>query len=426
MTAAARTRAEYAFILLFVEEMTEDVIYCTLSYYAEGHSDLTGKGFRQLSSVLIKEVLSRADRKTFVEYPNRLYRDVENFVPAFYGDDMADWDREKNPAFEYCEARAFLAYRDGEVVGRIGAILSHRANERWGTKRMRFSQVDFIDDREVSAALFETVENWAREKGMKEVHGPLGFCDLDREGMLVEGFDKRSMFITYYNHPYYLDHLEALGYVKDTDWIEHMIPIGDGGEDDRIYARLKRISDAMLRRTGYHKVTVKRRSDVKPYVRKAFELINIAYAPLYGVVELTERQIDKYTDKFLPLIDPDFCCLIADDNDDLMGFGVGAPSMAEAMKKCRGHLFPVGWAGVLKSLKFNDTLDLFLIAVRPELQKTGVNGIIMEHLYTGCVKHGIRQAETGPQLETNTKVHHQWKMFNVEPHKRRRCFIKAI
>ncbi len=392
------------------------------------HSELlcVKEGKSIVGNVKIKEVLTRADRKIFVDYPNRLYRDAVNFVPAFFGDDMDDWDKKKNPAFEYCEARAFLAYRDNEVVGRIGAILSHRANDKWGTKRMRFSQVDFIDDREVSAALFETVENWAREKGMNEVHGPLGFCDLDREGLLTEGFEKRSMFITYYNHPYYLDHLDALGYVKDTDWIEHMIPIGDGGEDDKIYHRLKRISDAMLRRTGFHKVDVRKRKDVKPYVRKAFELINIAYAPLYGVVELTDRQIDKYTNKFLPLIDPDFCCLIVDDNDELKGFGVGAPSMAEAMKKCHGHLFPTGWAGVLRSLKVNDTLDLFLIAVRPELQKTGVNGIIMEHLYTGCVKHGIHQAETGPQLETNTKVHSQWKMFNIEPHKRRRCYIKQL
>lgn len=376
------------------------------------------------NQLIIKEVTTKAERRVFVDYPNRLYRDSRFFVPAFFGDDMADWDPKKNPAFSYCEAKAFLAYRGDEVVGRIGAILSHKANAKWGTKRMRFSQVDFIDDYEVSRALFETVESWARLKGCNEVHGPLGFCDMDREGMLVEGFDRRSMFITYYNHPYYLKHLEALGYVKDTDWIEHLIPLH--GWDDPNYKRLKRISDAMLKRTGFHKVEVRSRLDVRPYVRKAFELVNIAYAHLYGVVELNNKQIDKYVNKFLPLIDPDFCCLVVDDNDDLMGFGVGAPSMAEAMRQCKGHLFPFGWPGVLKSLKKNDTLDLFLIAVRPELQGSGVNGIIMEHLFTGCNKHGIVQAETGPQLETNTKVYSQWKMFNIEPHKRRRCFIKQL
>ena len=376
------------------------------------------------NELTIREVKTKAERRIFVDFPNRFYRDDPNFVPAFYGDDMADWDPRKNPAFEYCEARAFLAYRGDKVVGRIGAILSHKANETWGTKRMRFSQVDFIDDPEVSDALFGTVEAWAREKGMEEVHGPLGFCDLDREGMLVEGFDRKSMFITYYNRPYYIDHLTRLGYVKDTDWIEHLIPLN--GWDDPNYKRLKRISDAMLKRTGYRKVEVRSRSDVKPYVRKAFELVNIAYAPLYGVVELNERQIDKYVNKFLPLIDPDFACLIIDDNDELMGFGVGAPSMAEAMRKCHGRLFPFGWAGVLKALRKNDTLDLFLIAVRPELQGSGINGIIMEHLFTGCNKHGIVRAETGPQLETNHKVHSQWKMFGIEPHKRRRCFIKQL
>jgi GNAT superfamily N-acetyltransferase len=289
---------------------------------------------------------------------------------------------------------------------------------------MRFSQVDFIDDREVSKALFDTAENWAREKGMEEMHGPLGFCDLDREGMLVEGFDKRSMFITYYNEPYYIDHLTELGYEKDVDWVEDLIPLGD--DYSETYKRLKRISDTMLRRTGFRKVDVSKRSDVKPYVRKAFDLINVAYAHLYGTVELNERQIDKYTNKFLPLIDPDFCCLLVDDKDDLMGFAVAAPSMAEAMKKSRGRLFPTGWIGVLRSLKKNDTLDLFLIAIRPELRGSGVNGILMEHIYKGCIKHGIMVAETGPQLETNTKVQNQWKMFGPAQHKRRRCFKKTL
>ena len=375
--------------------------------------------------VEIREVKTRAERKIFCDLPNRFYMDNPNFVPAFFGDDVDDWDEKKNPAFEYCEAKSWLAYRDGEVVGRIGAILSHAANEKWGTKRMRFSQVDFIDDPEVSKALFDTVEQWAREKGMEEVHGPLGFCDLDREGMLVDGFDRRSMFYTYYNDPYYLDHLTALGYVKDTDWIEHLLPLN--GWEDPNYKKLKRISDAMLRRTGFHKVEVKHKSEYKPYIRQVFELVNIAYSHLYGVVELNDRQIEKYTNKFLPLVDPDFACLIVDDDDKLMGFGVGAPSTAEAMRSCKGHLFPFGWIGLLKALrKKNDTLDLLLIAVRPEYQKSGLNGVIMEHLFTGCNKNGIRRAETGPQLETNTKVHHQWNMFDIEPHKRRRCFVKQL
>ncbi|MBR1757563.1 MAG: hypothetical protein IJ744_02395 [Lachnospiraceae bacterium] len=377
-----------------------------------------------MSNIEIVEVKTRAQRRKFVNYPNVLYKDNPNFVPAFYGDDMADWDPKKNPAFDYCEAKAFLAYRDGEIVGRIGAILSHAANEKWGTKRMRFSQVDFIDDPEVSKLLFDTVEAWAKEKGCNQVHGPLGFCDMDREGMLVEGFDKRSMFITYYNDPYYNEHLANLGYEKDTDWIEHMIPIG--GWDDPNYLKLKKIADAVMKKTGYRKVELKKRSEYKPYIRKVFEMVNKAYAPLYGVVELNEAQIEKYADKFIPLINPDFCCLVVDENDNLVAFGVGAPSMAEAMKKNRGKLFPTGWIPVLKALHKNDALDLFLIAVDPSLQGHAINGIVMEHLMRGCIKMGIHQAETGPQLETNTKVHHQWKMFNLTPHKRRRCYIKNL
>lgn len=377
-----------------------------------------------MSEIIIKEIRTKAERRLFVDYPNRLHGDNPSFVPAFFGDDMADWDPDRNPAFSYCDAKAFLAYRDGEIVGRIGAIISYKANEKWGNNRMRFSQADFIDDYEVSEALFGAVEDWAREKNCDELHGPLGFCDLDREGMLVEGFDRRSMFITYYNEPYYIEHMERLGFEKDTDWIEHLLPLGD--ENDPNYRKLQRISETMLRRTGFHKVELRHRRDYKPYIRKAFELVNIAYAPLYGVVELTEDQTKKYADKFIPLIDPDFCCFIVDDNDELMGFGVGAPSMAEAMKHCRGHLFPFGWTGILKSLRKNDTLDLFLIALRPEYQKTGLNGVIMEHLYTGCIRNGIKWAETGPQLEYNNKVHSQWKMFGVQPHKRRRCFVKKL
>ena len=375
-------------------------------------------------SVKIVEVTTARQRRIFVDYPNKLYKDEPNFVPAFYGDDLSDWDPKKNPAFSYCDAKCFLAYRGNEVVGRIGAILSRRANEKWGTKRMRFSQVDFIDDPEVSSALFKTVEDWAREMGCDEVHGPLGFCDLDREGMLVEGYDRPGMFITYYNRPYYNQHLKSLGYGKDVDWIEYLIPVPQKGDGN--YERLDRIAKAVLKKGKFHKVKLKKRSQYKPYVKQAFELVNEAYAPLYGVVELTGKQIDKYAAKFVPLIDPRVCCLIVDENDKLVAFGVGAPSMAKAMQRSRGRLFPTGWIGVLRSLKKNDTLDLFLIAVKPSLQGTGLNGVVMDHLTKGCNALGITHAETGPQLELNHKVLGQWKMLNLTPHKRRRCYIKKL
>ena len=377
------------------------------------------------TNVKIQEVTTKEALRRFVDYPNVLYKDVESFVPAFFGDDMDDWNPKKNPAFSYCEAKCFLALRDGEVVGRIGAILSHKANETWNTKRMRFTQVDFIDNREVSAALFAAVEDWARSKGCNQVHGPLGFCDMDREGMLIEGFDRRSMFITYYNHPYYNDQLAALGYGKDTDWVENLIEI-PSAEDENLQ-KLSKLSQWLLKRGNYHKADITRKSQITPqHIEQVFQLVNRAYAPLYGVVTLTEEQIKKYARKFLPLINPDFLCLVFDTQEKLVAFGVCAPSMAEALKRCRGKLFPLGWLGVLRALKKNDTIDLLLIAVEPELQGTGLNAIVMDHLLQGCHKMGIKYAESGPTLETNDKVQSQWKFFPHGQHKRRRCYIKDL
>ena len=376
------------------------------------------------TAVEIREVLTRRELRKFVDFPNRLYRDVPAFVPAFYGDDLADWDRRKNPAFDYCEARCWLAWRDGKIVGRIGAILSHKANEKWGTNRMRFSQVDFIDDPAVSAALFAAVEDWAREKGCAEVHGPLGFCDLDREGMLVDGFDQRSMFITYYNHPSYNDHLTRLGYVKDTDWMEYKItaPTPDSPQG----VKLHRIADHVLRQKRLHVADIRRRSQYKTLLPQFFRLVNEAYSPLYGVVELNDRQVTKYAGKFAPLINPDYACFVMDEQENLVAFGVAAPSVAAAMQRCHGHLFPLGWIGVLRALNKNTALDMFLVAVKPELQGAGVNAIVLDHLIQGAAKNGIRYAETGPQLETNSKILSQWKMFDKEQHKRRRCYIKSL
>ena len=377
------------------------------------------------SKVEIREVTSKAALRRFVNYPNVLYKDVKQFVPAFYSDDLDDWNPKKNPAFAYCEAKCFLAYREGKIVGRIGAILSHRANETWNTKRMRFSQVDFIDDREVSAALFGAVEDWAREKGMNQVHGPLGFCDLDREGMLVEGFDCRSMFITYYNHPYYLDHLTALGYIKDTDWVENLITLPP--RDSETAQKLSRLSEWVLKRKKLHKAPITSRNQVTvKHIEQVFQLVNKAYAPLYGVVELTENQIRKYARKFLPLVDPRLLSLVMDEQENLVAFGVCVPSMAEALKRCRGRLFPTGWIGILKSMQKNDTLDMLLIAVDPDLQGTGINAVVMDHILEGAAKLGMVYAETGPTLETNDKVQSQWKFFEHRQHKRRRCFMKNL
>lgn len=377
-----------------------------------------------MSEVQIVEVNNKKQLRKFVSLPNKMYKDNPQFVPAFYGDDMSDWDKKKNPAFQYCEARAFLAYRDGRIVGRIGAILNRQANEKWHTNRMRFSQVDFIDDPEVSKALFDTVEKWAIEKGCTELQGPLGFCDLDREGMLVDGYDRRNMFITYYNLPYYNEHLSRMGFHKDTDWVEYKINVPS--EQDEIYKKIHRLSELVMKRGHFHKANFTKRSQYKPYIKDFFALVNEAYKELYGVVTLNQEQIDKYADKFIPLINPDYCCLVLDENESLVGFGVCCPSVADAMKKSKGKLFPLGWIRVLHALRKNTAVDLLLIAVRPELRKKGLNAVIIDHIMQSCIKNGIVYAETGPQLETNNKVLSQWREFDTENHKRRRCYVKPL
>lgn len=376
------------------------------------------------TAVEVREVTTKKELRLFVDYPNKLYRDVPAFVPAMYGDDLEDWDKEKNPAFSYCEARCWLAWREGRIVGRIGAILSHKANEKWGTNRMRFTQVDFIDDEAVSAALFATVEAWAAEKGCNQVHGPLGFTDQDREGMLIEGFDRRSMFITYYNHPYYNDHLSRLGYVKDVDWMEYKITVPTATSPQT--EKLHRLAQRVLTQKKLHVADITHRRQYKTVVSQVFSLVNKAYAHLYGTVAITKEQEEKYTKKFAPIIDPDFTCFVMDEQNNLVAFGLSAPSMAAAMQRCHGHLFPLGWIHVLRALSKNDTIDMFLIAVEPALQGVGINAIVLDHVLQGALRRGIRYAETGPQLEENSKILTQWKMFEKEQHKRRRCYVKDI
>ncbi len=374
--------------------------------------------------VEVRQVRTRSELRKFVDYPNVLYKDVPQYIPAMLSDDLSDWNPKKNPAFDYCDARCWLAWRDGRIVGRIGAILSRRANEKWGVNRMRFTQVDFIDDPEVSSALFEAVESYAREMGCTEVHGPLGFTDLDREGMLVEGFDRKSMFITYYNHPYYVEHMRRLGYKKDVDWVEMLV---DVPYDDHTVTRLDKLAERVMKYSNLHIVQLKSRRDYKPWIEKVFQMVNVAYADLYGTVQLDERQIRRYAKKFVPLVDPDFVCFVADEHDALVGFGVSAPSIADALKKSRGRLLPFGFLRILHALRVNDTLDLFLVAVAPEYQNKAVNAIMLNHVIrNGCHRLHMAHAETGPQLETNHKVQSQWNFFKTEQHKRRRCFIKAL
>lgn len=374
--------------------------------------------------ITVREVKSARDRHLFVSFPNVLYRDNPYYVPPMYADELADMNPRKNPAFSYAEARYFLAFMGKRIVGRIGAIYSTRANERWGTHRMRFTQVDFVDDARVSKALFEAVEAFAREKGCLEVHGPLGFTDLDREGMLIEGFEEKSLFFTYYNAPYYKEHLERLGYSKDVDWIE--LNVSRTEENTKTAELLAKLSARALKRHALRIVKVRHNREFAPYIERAFALVNRAYAPLYGVVPLDEVQIRHYAKKFVPMIDPDLACLVEDSEGNLIAFGASVRSLSDAFRKTGGRLFPFGWIPTLKALKQGNEINLLLIAVDPAYQGTGVNAVIINHILENAWRVGVMCAETGPQLELNDKVIDQWKIFPSRQHKRRRCFIKQL
>ncbi len=372
--------------------------------------------------VEIKEVESKRDKRLFATFPTDLYKDVPQAIPDIVLDEMDNFNPKKNPAYEYCDAKQFLAFKEGKCVGRIGAIISRAANEKWGTKRIRFTRVDFIDDIEVSTALFKAVEDWGRAEGLSEIHGPIGFCDMDQEGMLVDGFNTEGMFITIYNFPYYVTHMEKLGFIKDADWLEFRIYM-----PDIINEKLNKLSQTVLRK---HKITLvepKSRKEIKTYIRPVLDLLNTCYSELYGTVRLSDAQIKKYVNQFIMIINPEYVKLLLDQEGKLIGFGLAAPSMNKAVKKCNGRLFPFGWYRILRApFQKAEVLDLYLVGVTPDMQNKGLTAVLMNSMTMTAAKNGIKHAETGPELETNHQVQALWKHYTTENHKRRRCWIKPI
>lgn len=371
--------------------------------------------------VEIREVKSRSELKQFVTFSEKLYRGHPQYVPKLVSDEMSTLSRDKNPAFEYCQARYWMAFKDGRAVGRIAGIISQRYNETWDKRRARFGWIDFIDDHEVSAALLGAVENWAREQSLDGVHGPLGFCDLDREGMLIEGFDELDMLITIYNYPYYPEHMERLGYAKDVDWVEFLVETTADSPET-----IDRVARVVLNRCKLTLLETKRKRDLLPYIDGIFTLINDTFKELYSVVLLSDRQIKYYTKTFFGFLDHRYVKIILDEQGKVAAFGVSMPSLSKALQKCRGRLFPFGFIGILRALRRNDRLDLLLTAVRQDLQNKGVNAVLINESWKAAVATGIKWAETGPELETNTSVQAQWKHFPNRQHRRRRCFYKAI
>ena len=378
----------------------------------------------QKMEITVTEVLTKKELWRWVRFPNNLYRDNEYFVPFLENDEFDTFfgSIEKNPAYAFCETKLFLAYRNGIPVGRIAGLINHAYNEKWNKTAIRFTRFDFIDDYEISSALFEAVVAWGKERGYTEIMGPIGFTDMDHEGMLIEGFDELNMSITFYNHPYYMAHMERLGLQKDTDWIEYQIEV-----PTEPIPRIKRMFERVLQRGSYEIVTYTDRKALHKDVFEAFALIDLAYSKLYGTVPLTDAVIKKTVDSYIPLVNLKYICAVKDENGKIIAFGVLIPSIAKALKKSNGKLFPFGICRMLKALNGkNDTLEMFLVAVDPLLQTQGIPALIIHTLLEKLIENGVRYCETGPMLETNGAVHSMWRSFEKRQHKRRRCYIKAI
>ncbi|MDO4949556.1 MAG: N-acetyltransferase [Bacteroidales bacterium] len=375
-------------------------------------------------AVTIQKVASKSDLRKFIRFNYELYKHNDYSVPDLYIDMVRVFDRKKNPAFEFCEADYFLAYKDGRLVGRVAAILNHRANETWHTKTVRFGWIDFIDDLEVSAALIQTVTEWGLQRGMTTLVGPMGFTDMDAEGMLIEGFEELSTMATIYNYPYYLKHMERIGLEKEIDWVEYKLMM-----PDVLPEKYKRVSEIVMKRYNL-KIKKLTRSEVRhtDYPQRIFDLINEAYAPLYGYSRMTQRQIDQYVKEWFPVIDLRMVTLVENTEGDIVGVGISMPSMSEALQKSKGRLFPFGWYYFAKALflKRPKMLDLLLVAVKPEYQNKGVNALLFYDLIPIFQKMGFEYGETNPELESNERVQAQWQHLDMRQHKRRRAFRKTI
>ena len=368
----------------------------------------------------IKEVNSKKTNKDFVKVQFDLYRDNKFWVPQLIKDERKVITPEGNPAFKFCDAKFWVAYKDGKPVGRIGAIINHKYNQKTGKKTGRFTRTEFIDDNEVVDLLFSTAEKWIKEQGMSEIQGPLGFTNLDHQGMMIKGHDYLPSAASEYHLPYYAKHMERLGYEKEIDWIEFRLFL------EGVPEKAKRVSEMIKKR---NKLTVKSFStnkEIEPYARDLFSLLNKAFAELFSVVELDEDMITYYVNRYMMLLNSDFVKLIFDENNEIVAFIIGLPSLSEALQKAKGRLFPFGWWHISKALKHPKVVDLMLTGILPEYQGKGVAAILITELQLVMEKYGVSEVETTGIFETNTKAIQNWKNYKHIQHKRKRCWKKSI
>lgn len=382
-----------------------------------------------MSAIEIKKVESCRDLCKFIDFHNELYKGNPYHVPNLYFDEMNTFRKDKNAAFDFCEAEYFMAYRDGKVVGRVAAIINHSANKKWERESVRFGWIDFVDDIEVSKALLKAVEDYGKSKGMKEIVGPLGFTDMDPEGMLLYGYDQLGTQATAYNYPYYPEHMDRMGgWEKDNDYVEYKLYVPE--EMPEKYATIAK----MIQKRYNLQVKKLKRNEIygeNGYGKKIFDVVNETFKDLYGYSKLTDRQIEQYVKMYLPMADLDLITIIEDWNTPdhkVVGVGISIPSLARALQKCGGKLFPFGWWHILRALKFHKTevVDLLLVGVLPEYRQKGANALLFYDLIPHYQRLGFKWGETHVEMETNMKVQGQWQYLNREIHKRRRCYKKDI
>lgn len=382
-----------------------------------------------MASIEIRKVAGKKSLEAFIQFHYDLYRGNAFDVPNLHVDEINTLSKEKNAAFDFCEAEYFLAYKDGKVAGRVAGIINRRANERWGRKSVRFGWLDFVDDIEVSAALFKAVEDWGRSKGMTEIVGPLGFTDMDPEGMLIWGFDQLGTQFTIYNYPYYPEHIERIGgWVKDNDYVEYKLMVPD--EVPEKYAKIAQMIET---RYNLHVRKFTKRQILKEgYGQKVFDVINDTFKDLYGYSEMTPRQIHDYIRMYFPVLDLNLVTAIEDWNTPdhkIIGVGITVPSLSRALQKCsNGRLLPFGWWHVIRALKFRHTegVDLLLMGVLPEYRSKGANALIFSDLIPRYRKYGYKWGESQVEMESNQNVQSQWGALNPINHKRRRCYVKPL
>ena len=381
-----------------------------------------------MSAIEIKKVENKKDLKKFIQFHYDLYKGDKYDAPNLLSDELFTLSKDKNVAFDFCEGEYFMAYRDGKMVGRIAAIINHRANKRWGKNAVRFGWIDFIDDIEVSRALLKSVEDWGKAKGMNLIQGPLGFTDMDPEGMLSDGYDQIGTMPTIYNYPYYITHMEQMeGYYIDNKYVEYRMEV-----PDEVPEKYAKIATMIQERYNLHTHKLTRKEIFKEgYGQKVFDLINATYSHLYGYSELSEKQIQQYIKLYFDYLDLNLVTMVEDWNADrkLVAVGICIPALARALQKCKnGKLLPFGWWHVIKALKFHksQSVDLLLVGVLPEYRKKGANALLFSDLIPKFKKYGFKWGETQVEMETNTAVQSQWSELNPVLHKRRNCYAKNI